>query len=370
MGRPRDARVAGVVALLATLAACAGGGTPDHGTSDTPDVAFADPGPGTDDGADAPERDVPADLDPAGPGPGDTPAADDSGAPADDASPGDFPADPAVDLAPEPGADPGTDAAPDPGTDSPGPACTPDGDGTLRADEVPVFLGAAVRYTVRAGDAAPVPDLAGAPCDAGLCWDFAAPVDGDEVQMDVVKPVADWWFGAGFPDDAFVVDLQPGMLAVYRHDASALWMLGMASASDGADRVRLAYDPPVPILKFPLAKGDTYEVETEASGRYDGYDYPMVTMGGTVRVFHTYRFTANGRGRVTVPLGTFDALRLLLDLRMDVRNSLNPTPLATQRFKVYDFLSECVGLVARIRSDEGEVRTFFTEATEYRRLGF
>ncbi len=77
----------------------------------------------------------------------------------------------------------------------------------------------------------------------------------------------------------------------------------------------------------------------------------------------------NGEGRITVPAGSWDVLRLLLDLRMEV-GYLMGAPLAVERFKIYDFLAECVGLVARVRSTEGELDSFFGQATEYKRLGF
>jgi hypothetical protein len=295
-----------------------------------------------------------------------------------DAPGDDVPSLPDPDPAPDPGLDlahdPGTpDLAPEPASpDLPPdvfpPACTPDDDDLITAAESPVLLGASVSYTVSSAAVVEVPTLQGEPCDAGLCWDFSAKAAGDATAVDTVRPVADFWFAARFPADAFALPLGDS-LGVYRKTATSLDLLGLAAAAEGGDW--LVYSEPVPLLVFPLAKGAAWTAEVEGTGRYQGTDYPADYGAlGKVRVFHAYDCEVSGAGDAKVPAGTFRALRVRTDLRMEVRNSLNPIPLAVQRFRVYDFVTDCLGLVARVRSREGETATWFDQATEYRRLGF
>lgn len=254
------------------------------------------------------------------------------------------------------------------------PSCVPADDGVLEAADVPVLVGAVVSYRVNAvGAVVAVPSLAGSPCPAGLCWDFSAPQAGDTVEADPVRAIGDFWFADAYPADAVVVpiDARTGDLAVYRKTDQAFLMLGLASEEE--DVTALVYDPPVTILAFPFQKGSTWQtLEARADGLFEGSVYPDAYGN---HVVHTYEFVVNGRGQVTVPAGTFPAFRLLLDLTMEARNLWGipyeiPGLAETKRVKVYDFLAECVGLVARVRSTDGELATFFDQATEYKRLGF
>jgi hypothetical protein len=284
-----------------------------------------------------------------------------------------------ADAGPEP--DPGPlarpEAEPVPETvteaETASPACVPNHDGLLEAHEVPVVLGAAVSFRVNpVGTVVTVPDLAGQACEAGLCWDLSAIPAGDEVEVDQVRAIGDFWFAAAFPADAVVVPLdgRTGDLAVYRMTPNAFQMLGMASEAVGW--TRLVYDPPVDLLAFPMQKGSAWATEeAQADGLFEGASYPDLYGN---HVVHTYRFVVNGEGQVKVPAGSFRALRLLLDLTMEARNLWGvpyeiPNLAQTQHYKVYDFLAECVGLVARVRSTEGELATFFDQATEYKRMG-
>ena len=283
--------------------------------------------------------------------------------------------DPDADEAGEVDAAPGDQveqADADEDVDGAGPtACAPDHDGVLDADEVQVAVGAAISYTVNAGGASvSVPDLAGVPCEAGLCWDLSAPQVTDEVVIDAVAALSEeaHWFAQDFADvdGAAVIplDLHDGTLGVYLKTDEALYLVGMAS--EEPDVTSLRYEPAVPLVAFPLQKFKTYEVEAEAVGLYEGMYYPMLI---GVHVVHRYQFVADGEGALTVPAGTFDVLRLSLSLTMEVRNAVG-VPVHVERYRVIDFLAECLGLVARLRSTEGEMDPFFGVATEYKRLGF
>jgi hypothetical protein len=246
-------------------------------------------------------------------------------------------------------------------------ACEGDGDGIITASELGILVDAVISYRVNASETVvDIPDLAGEPCEQGLCWDLSGDNEADEVVADSVNGIADYWFADRFPTDAYVIplDARTGSLGVYRKTDDALELLGMASEAEG--ETALAYDPPVALLAFPLQKGAAWDVTAEAVGLFEGDSYPNAF---GVQIRHTYAFLVNGAGRIQVPAGSWDVLRLLLDLRMEVGTLFGP-PLAIERFKVYDFLAECVGLVARVRSTEGELDSFFDQATEYKRLGF
>ena len=288
---------------------------------------------------------------------------------ASDVTPAEVEPTPDVPVEAEPEA---TDAQPE--ADVPPVGCVPDDDGVITAAETPVAIGAVVSYRVSAaGQTVAVPDLAGSPCDAGLCWDFSAPLAGDTTEADDVRAVQELWFADRFPADAVVmpIDARTGNLAVYQKTDAGFLMLGMAS--EQPEYTALVYDPPVTILAFPFQKGSTWQTEeARADGLFEGSVYPDA-FGN--HVVHAYRFTVNGRGRVTVPAGSFPVLRLLLDLTMEARNAWGvpyqiPGLAETTHVKVYDFLAECIGLVARVRSTDGELATFFNDATEYKRLGF
>lgn len=252
----------------------------------------------------------------------------------------------------------------------PPPLCAGNDDDRIEASELPIDPGAGVSvlYSVnRPGTTAAVPDLAGEWLDGVLVWDFTAfDADRDHVVADRLLPPEEQWFGASFPDADWAgsVDAEGAVLGVYRLDEAdgSVALLGLASVAAGETLLR--YEPPVRLYRFPIEKGDTYaSLDVEAVGRHEGVDYPL----GTLHLVHEYRFTVDRVGEVRVPAGTFRALRIAAEVEARAENL--GVPSAVERRRVYYFLSECAGLVARVGSVSGDAQPDFATAAEYRRLG-
>ena len=331
--------------LLAVLTGCGGDPTPGYGLSGEMDLLSAPDrrGAGEDDGI----------------------GADDDGVGSDgfqglldltlDFGPG-----------PETGGGPGLDLQEPP-------LCAPNGDGVLTAAELPTVIGAVAAFTEGPpGQTVAVPQPGGTwdgDCACHL-WDFTATGPGDVQVWDGVLPASGKWFDGEIPGGDFVQTFGGGLLGVYSLQEDGLYMVGLASVAE--DWTALRYDPPVRLLSLPMALGDSWSTQdAEAIGRFEGTAYPLDTgFTGVLSVEHTYSGKVDKRGRVEVPAGGFDAWRVVVDVTMVVRNSIAPLPVASVHRKVVLFMAECSGLVARLRSVEGEVNDDFAAATEYRRFGW
>ncbi len=252
--------------------------------------------------------------------------------------------------------------------------CSPNQNWILEYEELPALkaMGAIATFTQnKAGTLATVPNPAGkydAVCDC-LKWDFSAVNPADEEVYDSVLPLASFWFGQYYPDADFVQFFGNDSLGIYSLDSTGLYLHGLASIEE--DVTRLVYEEPIPLVKLPMKLGDNWSSEeVPAQGLYEGDEYPLVTpVTGTLSVEHSFYFAVDKKGLVKTVSGEFPVLRLTVDITMKVLNSLMPNPVAVQRFKLNLYMTECTGLVARIRSEEGELETDFTGATEYRRWG-
>ena len=230
-------------------------------------------------------------------------------------------------------------------------------------------LGPTVLYTVnRPATVVDVPDPEGVWRDGALEWDFSAvDPDADGVVQDALLAPGQFWFGADFPDAdyASAMDAEGAVLGLYRLDeaSGALLLLGLASIAP--EETILRYATPIPALRFPLERGAQWAaMEVEAEGTHEGVTYPL----GLLRLSHDYEFTVDRAGRMAVPAGEFDVLRVTLAFAARAENM--GFPVGVERRTTYLYVAECVGLVARVRSEADELDPGFRRATEYRRLGF
>lgn len=253
--------------------------------------------------------------------------------------------------------------------------CQGNNDGVLQASEVPALeaMGAVVAFTRNPfGSVVQVPDLNGSFDNACNCyrWDFRAVGDNDGLVYDGVMPLDAFWFDSFMADGDFVQSFGDGLMGAYSLEDDGLYLVGLASQQE--DYTALSYKPPVPLLKLPMELGDSWtQNKASASGLYEGQSFPWNTgLTGTVTIEHTFQCRVDRKGFVQVPAGEFPVWRVMTDITMEVRNSLNPVPVATVTRKVVMWVSECYGLVARVGSREGETEDSFTQATEFRRLGF
>jgi hypothetical protein len=256
----------------------------------------------------------------------------------------------------------------------PRPLCQANDDGLLEAHELPALaaMGVVAAFTRNPfGSVVAVPDTGGVWDEGCAChrFDFRGARPEDHVIYDGVLPVDAFWFAAALPGGDFVQSYGDGVLGVYRLTDQALSLVGLASEAPG--ETAIAYDPPVPLLKLPLRLGDAWTaLDTRVSGTFEGQRYPLDTgLTGVVSLSHSFQFQVDRAGFVALPAGEFPVWRVSVLLTMEVRNSLNPVPVATVRRVILLFLAECVGLVARVASRDGETATDFTFATEFRRLG-
>jgi len=261
--------------------------------------------------------------------------------------------------------------------DLPAADCVGDGDGAVSYGEMVAApeLGITSYFTVnRPGTTVLIDDPAGSPQqDDELAWDLLE-VDPQRDEIYEVGPQAleEQWFAALFPDDAFatLLDGPSAMLGIYRldDDEQALMLLGIAAEEQGD---YLVYDPPVPMLRFPLEDGDGWTpADADASGVVDGEVYPR-DLGdeGVVSLVHSYSFEVDGSGRVMLPFGGVEVLRVRVVHRQEAYNSIAGL-FAADSSRATMFVSECLGVVARLRSQPDEVEPDFEEASESLRLGF
>ncbi len=255
--------------------------------------------------------------------------------------------------------------------------CVGNGDGEITFDEVVAApeLGIASFFTVNVGGSTAVWDEpSGFEGNDGVwTWDLSATDPAaDELLSVGPQALSGLWYESYYPADAFtaLLDGPSRMWGVYRldPDVQALMLLGVA-AEDPGDV--LVYDPPVPSLRFPLADGDAWSAEdAEAVGVVDGEAYPQdLGPEGIVTLIHTYDHEVVGAGRVMLPIGDLDVVRLQVIHRQEAYNSIAGL-FAADSFRATLFVSECLGVVARVRSTTDEVDPEFQDATELLRLGF
>lgn len=231
--------------------------------------------------------------------------------------------------------------------------CTPNDDGTITADEFVVATGIAVPYRI-ATDA--TVDTTGSGSGSNRVWDFSGALNNDaNLGVDLIDPSAEW-FADSFPDASYAVKLSESTdnLGVYEKTQDGVYLLGVVSPQGGSGRTEMTYDPPVPVLEFPVEVGNTWSVSSDVTGLYQGQ-----TVFATSE---SYALEADAAGEVVTPLGTFPVIR--------VKAELNRTVLAqTTTIRTFAFATECYGTVARVISQDDEPNVEFTDAAEVWRLG-
>ncbi len=253
------------------------------------------------------------------------------------------------------------------------PLCQGDNDGELTINELTALMGAVASFTQSLpGTSVNVPDPAGIWDDSCDCtrWDFSGDTPGDGLVYDGVLEPQGFWFADLIPGGDFVQSFEGGILGVYSLKTDGLYLVGLASEQEGL--TALKYAPPVRLLALPMSLGDSWSTTaSQAEGLYEGETYPLDTgFTGILSVEHSFYGKAYRKGYLTVPAGEFPVWRVLVDVTMEVRNSLSLVPVYASHRKIALFMAECTGLVARLRSQEDELSDFFTSATEYRRLGY
>jgi len=244
----------------------------------------------------------------------------------------------------------GPDATP--GPDGPPVGCTPNHDGTITADELPLAAGQTATFRI-ATDA--TIDTAGQlQPDGSHLWslDQALSNDADRA-IALESPTGQWW-AADFPDATYATLLSTtqDLRGVFKADAAGLHLLGVVSPSGGATRTELTYDPAVDVLQLPLQTGSKWTSQTTVSGLASG-----------IAAYYTesYDSRVDAVGTVSTPYGDFPVLRVAVDFSQTVGAVITT-------HKTFAFVSECYGTVATITSKNYETKAEFTSAAEVWRL--
>jgi hypothetical protein len=241
-------------------------------------------------------------------------------------------------------------------------ACLPNGDGTITADELPLFFDLGVNFIASGSEDEPVPvDVAGELQDDGsFTWQFDSSHQSDRnVILQLQLPQTNWAFEE-FPTAEYVapLDADETLWGFYRRQDDGLFLLGLASAEP--ERTRISYDPPVLSLPFPLTAGFTHTQELSAEGVFE-YN-PFFTSSDT------YQLDVDGEGRAHTPSATYPVLRVRI--RQTIRAPIAVWPFILEEKQVVAaFVSECLGAVVQARSPAGVEGPDFSEAASLLRLG-
>lgn len=233
--------------------------------------------------------------------------------------------------------------------------CSPNQDGIIEQSELPFAVGLQTKYST-AVDA--TVNTAGTVLDDGTrAWDFTDVGTAGALEIVEARSVGEQWFGPSYPQGDYAAKLSftEDLLGIFIIDEGSIDLIGIASEEDGLLKTELDYDPSVSALRFPLEVGESWEIETTVTGTLNGVP--------TAPYLETYTYTVDARGEVTVPFGTFDALRIAIEL--DQKNLVG---ISFNQSRQFVFVSECFGTVASMRSESFEDAIEFTSATEVRRL--
>ncbi len=230
--------------------------------------------------------------------------------------------------------------------------CSPNHDGIVTRAEVPLRAG--LRANFRIAQNATV-STAGTTSGGARTWDYSGSYSGDHDELvELLAPGSSWW-AAQFPTatHAARVSASSDNLGVFQITDDALLLLGVVSPAAGATQTRLRYDPPVVVLAFPLAEGNTFSTTSAVSGQ---------AVGVIAAYTEQYTSVVDASGTLVTPFGEIPALRV----RTEMTRTSGLATLTSQR--QFTFVGECFGIAATIVSGAFETHVEFTTATEIRRL--
>ena len=231
--------------------------------------------------------------------------------------------------------------------------CTPNHDGVMDANEVPLKAGQMAKFRIAtdatwstAGDAN---------TDGSRTWDLSGQLANDaDGQLALLSPAGTWW-AADFPSAQYATTLAAGsdLMGVFAVDASGVTLLGVVSPTGGATKTELTYDPPAKILALPFMAGSTWMSSSTVSG---------YAQGVIVAYTEDYDSRADEVGTMTTPYGPFPVLRVATDLS----RTSGFTTLLTKRS--FAWVAECFGTIATVAGQDFDSSSEFSDDAEVRRL--
>lgn len=231
--------------------------------------------------------------------------------------------------------------------------CTPNHDGVIDANEVP--LNAGQMATFRIATDATWSTAGHANTDGSRTWDLSGQLANDaDGTLALASPAGTWW-AADFPNAQYATTLASGsdLMGVFAVDATGVTLLGVVSPTGGATKTELTYDPPAKILALPFMAGSTWMSSSTVSG---------YAQGVIVAYTEKYASRADQVGTMTTPYGDFPVLRVATDL---TRTSGFTTLLSKRSFA---WVSECFGTIATVAGQDFDSSSEFSDDAEVRRL--
>jgi hypothetical protein len=233
--------------------------------------------------------------------------------------------------------------------------CTPNHDGKISANEVPLAAGKMANYRIATSATW---STAGAAGSGGMrTWSLAGALANDADQpVALAAPAATWWAAdTGFATATYWVTLQAGsdLIGVFHVDATGVTLLGVVSPTGTYPYTEITYDPPARILAVPFGASDTWTSTSTVSGYVSG-----------VVANYTEKYVSNvdQTGTMTTPYGDFPVLRVGTVLTQAQVGTVYRT------VRSYAWIAECFGSVATATSQDNETGTEFSSDAEVRRL--
>lgn len=236
-------------------------------------------------------------------------------------------------------------------TGAPGDCMPPNGDAVI--ERLELFFDPGLQVNFLAAQAVTF-DTAGATIDGQTVWDMSVDFPGDHTSSGEYLSIEGQWFEPSFPGATYATRLTDAddLLGVFEATDSALTLRGVVSPVGGASRTELVYDPPATVLSFPLVQGKSWESDSTITG---------VALGVPTVYTESYNNRIDAAGVLRTGFGDYEVLRLGVVLSRTVG-------LVETVVRSYSFISECVGTVGTVRSNDNEDSVEFTQAAELRRI--
>lgn len=230
--------------------------------------------------------------------------------------------------------------------------CTPNHDGTITRDEVPMIAGLHADFVI--AENVTVDSAGTTNPDGSRSWDFSGMLAGDHTVVTTTDAPQGQWFSSQFTTATYTTKLSDTstLLGVFQAGGQSLLLQGVVSPTSGSQQTEVSYMPGAEVLGFPMSMGSNWSSTSTITGTDQG-----------VQVLYTekYASTVDAHGSVKVPYGTFDVLRVQTTLTRTVGAVVTVT-------QSLAFVAECVGPVATLTSQSDETKTEFTNAAEAQRL--
>ena len=239
-------------------------------------------------------------------------------------------------------------------------SCAPDLDGTLTAGELPTVYDVPAQYLINPAGKDRAVDVAGVLSGATRTWSFGVDFADDQALSVTATHLVGKWYATSFPEGQFVTPEDAGatLEAIYRRDDAGVYLLGIASSSEGPPegKTLIAYQKAILVAKLPLAPGASWISSSDV-------------IGGTIRGLpyagkDTYEVTDDAIGRLVTHDYTFDQVH-----RVRTKVTVSPSAGKAVVRRQVSFFTECLGEVVRAVSKDDEPSEDFTDAAELRRLG-